>query len=134
MTFCNCKCACTLFAGVVSLILGILAAFLQITGTLAIGTMTLMAAAIAALVYLGGLLLVSSVQQQCSRCSCTCAAVNTMLAGALGTILFSAVLLLAAFAATSVLGAILTGLLVASFTLLVAGTACVVRNLFRCDD
>lgn len=133
MTLCNCKCSCALLSGVVSLILGVIAAFLQITGTVAISTMILMGAAIVALVYLGILLLVSAIEQQCQRCSCTCAAVNALLAGALGTILFAVVLLVADVAAASVIGSILTGLLAASFALLVTSSACVIRNLFDCD-
>lgn len=133
MTLCNCKCSCALLSGVVSLILGVIAAFLQITGTIAIGSMILMAAAIVALVYLGILLMVSAIEQQCQRCSCTCAAVNALLAGALGTILFAVVLLVADIAAASVIGSILTGLLAASFALLVTSSACVIRNLFDCD-
>lgn len=133
MTLCNCKCSCALLSGVVSLILGVIAAFLQITGTIAIGSMILMAAAIVALVYLGILLLVSAIEQQCQRCSCTCTAVNALLAGALGTILFAVVLLVADVAAASVIGSILTGLLAASFALLVTSSACVIRNLFDCD-
>lgn len=133
MTLCNCKCSCALLSGVVSLILGVIAAFLQITGTVAISTMILMGAAIVALVYLGILLLVSAIEQQCQRCSCTCAAVNALLAGALGTILFAVVLLVADIAAASVIGSILTGLLTASFALLVTSSACVIRNLFDCD-
>lgn len=133
MTLCNCKCSCALLSGVVSLILGVIAAFLQITGTVAISTMILMGAAIVALVYLGILLLVSAIEQQCQRCSCTCAAVNALLAGALGTILFAVVLLVADIAAASVIGSILTGLLAASFALLVTSSACVIRNLFDCD-
>lgn len=133
MTLCNCKCSCALLSGVVSLILGVIAAFLQITGTVAISTMILMGAAIVALVYLGILLLVSAIEQQCQRCSCTCAAVNALLAGALGTILFAVVLLVADVAAASVIGSILTGLLAAFFALLVTSSACVIRNLFDCD-
>jgi len=134
MTLCNCKCSCTLFAAAASLILGIVAAFLQITGTIAIGAMILMAAAGVALVYLGVLLLASALQQQCQRCGCTCAAVTGLLAGALGTILFAVILLVVDIAAGSVIGAILTGLLVASFVLLVTSTACAIRNLFDCGN
>ena len=134
MTLCNCKCSCTLFSAVASLILGVIAAFLQITGTIAIGAMILMAAAGTALVYLGVLLLASAIQQQCQRCSCTCAAVTSLLAGALGTILFAVILLVVDITAGSVIGAILTGLLVASFVQLVSSTACVIRNLFDCGS
>lgn len=134
MTFCNCKCSCTLFSAVASLILGVIAAFLQITGTIAIGAMILTAASGTALVYLGVLLLASAIQQQCQRCSCACAAVTSLLAGALGTILFAVVLLVVDIAAGSVIGAILTGLLAASFVLLVTSTACLIRNLFDCGN
>ena len=134
MTLCNCKCSCSLFSLVAGLIIGVIAAFLQITGTITVTTVFLWVSAGVAAVYLGILLLTSGVQQNCSRCGCLCDALNTLLLGALGTILFAAILLAVGIVATSVLSAILVGLLVASFTVLMTGTACVIRNLFDCGN
>jgi hypothetical protein len=134
MTLCNCKCSCSLFSLVAGLIIGVIAAFLQITGTITVTTVFLWVAAGVAAVYLGLLLLTSGVQQNCSSCGCLCDALNTLLLGALGTILFAAILLAVGIVATSVLSAILVGLLVASFTVLMTGTTCVIRNLFDCGN
>ncbi len=134
MTLCNCKCSCSLFSVVAGLIIGVIAAFLQITGTITVTTTLLWVLSGVAVVYLGILLLASAVQQNCSRCSCLCTGLNTLLAGALGTILFAAILLAVGIVATSVVSAVLVGLLTASFTVLITGTACVIRNLLDCGN
>ena len=64
---------------------------------------------------------------------CVCGAVRTVLTGILGTVLFSSVLLVVDVAATSVIGAILVGLLVLFFTLLLTGTACLVQCISGCE-
>lgn len=134
MTLCNCKCSCSIFSAIVSLVIGVIASFLQITGTITVTTAFLWVVAGVALGYLGILLLGSAVQQQCSRCGCTCVSLSALLLGALGSIFFAAVLLAVGIVATSVISAILVGLLTASFVLLVTSTACVVRNLFDCGN
>ncbi len=134
MTLCNCKCTCSLFSAVASLILGVIAAFLQITGTITVTVTFLWVVGGVALVYLGILLLASALQQQCTRCGCTCVALNTLLIGALGSVFFAAILLAVGIVATSVISAILVGLLVASFTLLITGTVCAIRKLFDCGS
>ncbi len=134
MTLCNCKCSCSLLSVIAGLIIGVIAAFLQITGTLTVTTVFLWVAAGVAAVYLGILLLTSGVQQNCSRCGCLCAVLNTLLAGVLGTILFAAILLAVGIVATSVISAILVGLLTTSFVVLIISTACVIRSLFDCGN
>jgi len=57
-----------------------------------------------------------------------------VLAGILGTVLFSLVILAVGIVATSVVSAILVGLLVAFFALIVTATACLIRCLADCDD
>ena len=134
MTLCNCKCSCSLFSVVAGLIIGVIAAFLQITGTITVTTTLLWVLSGVAVVYLGILLLVSAVQQNSSRCGCLCTGLNTLLIGALGTILFAAILLAVGIVATSVFSTVLVGLLTASFTVLITGTACVIRNLLDCGN
>lgn len=134
MTLCNCKCSCTLLSGVLSLILGVIAAFLQITGTITVTTAFLWVVAGIGVGYLAIALLTSAWHQPSSRCSCICAAVNTLLAGALGSILLAVILLAVGIVATSVVSAILVGLLITFFTLLISNTACLIRNLFDCCD
>ena len=134
MTLCNCKCSCSIFSAVAGLILGVIAAFLQITGTIPVTATFLWGVAGVAVAYLAVLVLASAALEQCSHCSCICASLETILTGALGTILFAVILLAVGIVATSVVSAILVGLLVASVVLLIAGTVCLIRNLFACGN
>ncbi len=126
---CNCNCRCSAVAVVASAILGVIAAFLLITGVITVTPVFLWVALGVAIVYLGVQVVAAALAQktECSRCRC--AALDALLAGILGTILFAAVLLAVGITATSVVSAILVGLLVFFFTLTVASTACYVRSL-----
>lgn len=134
MTICNCKCSCTLFSGIASLIIGILAAFLQITGTITVTVAFLWVVFGIGVGSLGFLLIAGAVHQQCTRCGCTCVALNAILAGILGSILFAVILLAAGITATSIVSAILVGLTLLFFSLLVTSAACLIQNLFQCDN
>ena len=134
MTLCNCKCSCSIFSAIASLIIGVIAAFLQITGTITVTTTFLWVVAGVSVAYLGILLLASSIQQQCQRCSCTCTALNTLLIGTLGSIFFAIMLLAIGIVATSIVSAILVGLLVLFFSLMVSSTTCLIQNLFDCRN
>ena len=134
MTLCNCKCSCSLFSALAGVILGVIAAFLQITGTITVTPTFLWVLSGIAVAYLGILVLASAALEQCSRCGCICASLEAVLAGALGTILFAAILLAVGIVATSVVSAILVGLLVAALALTIGGTACYVRCLADCGD
>jgi hypothetical protein len=131
---CCCKRDCTLLAVIASLILGIVAAFLQITAVITVTPAFLWVALGIAVVYLGVLVVTTGLSRRSERRLCLCNALDTVLTGILGTILFSVVLLAVGIVATSVVSAILVGLLVASFTLLIAGTVCIIRNLFACGN
>ena len=133
MSSCNCCCKrdCTLIAVVISAILGVVAAFLQISGTITVTTTFLWATAGVAVVYLA--VLVASVVRGAGR-RCLCHALNGVLAGILGTVLFSLVLLAVGIVATSTLTAVLVGLVVASLALALTGSACLVRCLADCED
>lgn len=128
---CRCKRDCTLIAVVVSAIIGVIAAFLQISGTITVTPAFLWVAAGVAVVYLGVLTL--TVRRGEQR-NCLCSAVNAVLAGILGTVLFSLVLLAVGIVATSVLSAVLVGLLLAFFALTLTAGACLVRCLANCED
>lgn len=127
---CGCKISCTALAVIASVILGVLAAFLQISGVLTLGTVFLLVAAGVAVVYLGVLAVTAS---SCKAEGC-CQSLGTVLAGILGTILLAAILLVFGIVATSVLSAILVGVLIGFFTLILTGTACYVRCLADCNE
>lgn len=131
---CNCKCRCPLAALVVSVILGVVTAFLQITGVVTATPVFLWVVFGIAVVYLGVLLVAAALAKDAETGQCLCAALNSVLIGILGTILFAVVLLAVGVVATSVLSAILVGILLFFFTLTVTSSACVVRSLLHCSS
>jgi hypothetical protein len=129
---CNCKRNCTLLAVVASLILGIVGAFLQISGTITVTPAFLWVALGIGVVYLVVLLVTTALGRRgLSGC---CGSLGPVLTGVLGSILFAAVLLGVGIVATSVVSAILVGLLVGLLALTFTGTACLIKCLSDCDD
>lgn len=130
MPTCNCqfRCSCVIAALVVSVILGIIAAFLQITGAITVTPVFLWVVLGVAIGYLGILLITANRER--SEC---CAALGTVLTGILGAALFAVVLLAVGITATSVVSAILVGLLVLFASLTVTGAACLVRCSTGCS-
>ena len=128
---CTCRGTCTTVALIVSIVVGIIAAFLRITAAITVTPAFLWVVFGIAVVYLGVLLIAVSSVNCCENKSPCC--IRTIIAVLLGaiiaTILFAIVLLAVEFVATSVLGAIITGLLLFSFFLTLTETACLVRCL-----
>lgn len=124
---CNCenRFSCLTLGFIASLVIGVVTAFLQITAVIAVTPAFLWVTLGVAVVYLAANLFTA-------RDGC-CAAVSTVIAGILGTILFSVVLLGITFAATSVIGAIIVGLLLFFFSLTITATACLVKCKANCD-
>lgn len=129
---CTCRCRCTLVAIIVSALIGVIAAFLQIAGVITVAPVFLWVALGIGVVYLGVLLVAAALAGREGQDECVCAALNALLAGILGTILFALVLLAVGIVATSILSAILVGLLLAALTLVFTSTACLVRSLLDC--
>ena len=123
---CNgcCRPSCTAVSVIAAAALGVLAAFLLLGGVIAF-TPVLIAVAFGIAV---GYLAVVTVAAALARRQGCCASLGAVLAGALGTIVTAAVLLVAGIAG-GVLGAILGGVLVFFFTLTLAATACYARCL-----
>jgi hypothetical protein len=113
--------------------LGVLTAFLQITGVITVTTAFLWVAFGIAVVYLGVLALASGLARCQEGSSCRCTALNALLAGILGTILLSLIPLSVGIVATSVISAILVGLLLFFLGLALISTACYVRTLAGCE-
>ena len=131
---CNCneRCRCTIVELIVSAIVGVLTAFFQITGTIAVSTAFLWVVFGIAVVYLAALVIASALERRKEDGGCKCAALSALLAGILGTILTALVLLAFGITATSVISAIIVGLLLFFFALTVTATACLVRSLSDC--
>lgn len=130
---CNCRNRCLLFAVAAAVIIGVVTAFLQITGTITVTPVFLIVAFGIAIAALGVLILGTALVRR-NVGTCLCTALQTVLTGILGTVLFSVVLLAVGIVATSVVSAILVGLTAGFFTLTVVGSACLVRCLADCED
>ncbi len=132
MNSCQCKFNCTTVAVIVSVIIGVVAAFLTLTGNLALGTPFLWVFFGIAVGFLAITLLSTRVFDNDERTKCLCPALCVLLTGVLGTILFSLILLLVDVAIASVIGAILAGLLFLFLALTLTTTACLIKCLADC--
>ena len=130
---CNCRNRCALLAIVASVIIGIVAAFLLITGTITVPPVFLIVAFGIAVAALGVLVIATALVRRYAG-ACLCTALQTLLTGILGTILLSVVLLAVGIVATSVVSAILVGLTAGFFALTITGSACFVRCLADCEE
>ena len=126
---CTCRGTCTTVALIISIVVGIIAAFLRITAAITVTPAFLWVVFGIAVVYLGVLLITMASVSCCeNKSTCCIKTILTVLLGAIiATIFFAIVLLAVEFPATSVLGAIITGLLLLSFFLTLTETACLVR-------
>ena len=129
---CGCKCNCTAAAVVVSGILGVLAAFFQITGLITVTPAFLWVVLGVAAVYLGILLLTRGAEDG-RRTSCACSALSAILVGILGSLLLGLILLAVGITATSIVSAILLGLLLFFFSLIFTNAACLIRCQTECE-
>ncbi len=125
---CENKPSCVTLAVIASAILGVIAAFLQITAVITAAPAFLWVALGIAIVYLAVLLFTARCCRATIPCRCDNSALTAVLTGILGTTLTSVILLAVTFAATSIVGAILVGLLVLFLSLLVSATACLISR------
>ena len=132
MTICNCKISCPVLALVVSAIIGVLTAFFQITAVITVTPVFLWVVLGIAVVYLGALVVTGGRRGEAG--GCVCRTLGTLLAGILGTALFAVILLAVGIVATSVISAILVGVLVFFLALTLAGSACYVKCLADCGE
>ncbi len=133
---CNCKTGCTALSVIASLISGIVALVLTITGTITISTL---------FAWIGfgiavGLLIVTFLvaafagESERKERGCICKTLTTLQFGALGTILTDLVLLAVGFVATSIIGAIIYGAFIFFFVLLITSVICLARCFASCGD
>ena len=134
ITMCCCRRDCVLLSIIAAAVLGVVGAFLQISGLITVTPAFLWVTLGIAVGYLavlaGGFLL-----RKCGTpTSCLCRALSAVLVGLLGTQLLSVVLLAVGVTATSVVSAVLVGLLVAALALALGATACLVKCLADCES
>ncbi len=124
---CGCTRDCVFWALIVSLAIGVLVAFLTVTGVIVLAPIASVVALGYAAIYLAGLAIFRR------RDGC-CRALYALLIGLLVTILAALVLLAFTFAATSIVGAIVTGVLAAAVTLALTASGCYIRCVADCID
>ena len=130
-TNCGCQISCTGRVVVASVIIGVLAAFFRFAALITVTPAFLWVLFGIAVGFLGIILLASSSHN--SENNGCCQSITQFLTGILGTILTSVILLGIPFAATSVIGAIITGLLLFFFTLLLTSATCIVTCKLNCN-
>ena len=129
MTNCNCRYNCIDLAIVASIIIGIIAAALSVTGVIALTPAFLWVVGGIAVVYLAVVLVIAAF-----RGFCGCRQIlSVLLVGILGTILTSVILLAISFAVTSIIGTIIVGLLIIFASLIFTATACLAKCLSGCS-
>lgn len=136
MAFLNCENRhdCTAIAFVASLIIGIIAAFLQITAVITLTPIFSIVAFGIAVVYLAVVLIATALNQRVTSCNHCCVPLSALLVGILGTILSSVILLAITFAATSIIGAIVVGALFFFFSLTISSTTCLIKCFLNCSN
>ena len=131
---CGCRPDCTGLAVVASVIIGIIAAFLQFTAVITLTPAFLWVVFGIAIVYLAITLWASLGTRGPSVRACICQTLPVLLFGILGTVLFSLILLAVTIVAGSTIFAILSGALLAFFTLLVTTAACLASCAAGCQN
>ena len=136
MTILNCEYRrdSTNVALIMSFILGIITAFLQITAVITVTPVFFLVALGIAIVYLAVTLIAVALAQGAASCRDVCQTLSGLLLGILGTILLSIILFVVGFAATSIIGAIFLGALVFFFSLMLTTTACLAKCLLCCEN
>ena len=129
---CDCGFDCTVYSIAASIIIGIVTAILRFTAVITLTPAFLWVLFGIAVVYLAVDVIATAVRTRDRECQCQ--SLSARIAGVLGTILTSVILLGITFAATSLIGAVISGLLLFFFSLLITSTACLIRCKAGCDD
>ena len=133
---CNCKTGCTALGLIASLISGIVALVLTITGTITILPLFAWIGFGIAVGLLVVTFLVAAFTGECEKRErgCICRALSTLQFGALGAILTALILLAVDFGGISIIGAILYGAFFFFFVLLITSLICLARCYASCND
>ncbi|MGN1194407.1 MAG: hypothetical protein ACI4SB_02895 [Acutalibacteraceae bacterium] len=132
---CDCKfrCVCTVYAIISSIILGLVAAVLSVCRVICFKPVFFWFLLVISIVYLAVLIIAAVLKKDERQCKCKCQILNTLLAGILGTVAISILLLGIGHCIPCGLSAVLIGVLIAFFSLTVTSTACLVKLLTMCE-
>lgn len=131
---CDCRRDCVGIAIITSIFIGIIAAFLRFMAVITVTAPFLWVVFGIAVLYLAITLIASATTRKNGFRNCFCPILSVLLTGILGAILISIILLAIEFAATSIIGAIITGLLITFFSLIITATACLVKCTAGCSE
>lgn len=129
----KCRCVCTICSILSSVIFGIVAAILRFRGLIAFSPVFLWSVLAVSVVVLVVVIAALAYGNQLRECKWKCAMLNTLLAGVLGTVLLSILLLGLGCIRSVGLSAVSGGALTAFFALTVTSTACFVKCLALCQ-
>lgn len=130
---CNNRNECLIIAIASSVVIGIVSAVLTITGIITVTPAFLWVVFGIAVVYLLTAYIISSLRRyDTPRCSKSI--ISAFIAGIMGAILISVILLGITFPATSALGAVLVGLLLLSLSLIITTISCLVLGNLTNDN
>ena len=129
---CTCEFSCTGLATAASIIIGIITAILRFTAVTTLTPAFLWVVFGIAVIFLGITLIISAVTDTDRRC--VCRTIRVLLIGILGTVLLSLILLAVTFAATSIIGALFSGALLAFFSLVLTSVACLIKCVAGCRE
>lgn len=130
---CKTKCDCTLISVIASVIAGIIAAFLNFSGTIVLPQFVLWIFFGVALGLLALAFAAAPFACRCANKECFCASVTAFLIGVFGAVTAALVLVLVDITAGGLLASLITGLLFGFFALTITSAGCIVKNLFGCD-
>ena len=131
---CYCKTSCAGLSIVASIIIGIIAGMLRFMGVINVTSAFLWVVFGIAIVYLAINLFSSNFSCYCTTNRCLCLTMPVYFVGVLGTIFISMILLGISFSATSFIGAVLFGLLLGFFTLMITSAVCLIKCKTTCSD
>ncbi len=131
---CRVKIDCVGIGLFASVVIGIIAAVLRFTAVITVTPAFLWVAFGIAVFFLAATLLSSLLSRRVGTAGCVCRILPALLGGILVTVLTSVLLLGVEFAATSVLGAIITGILLAALSLIFILTACLAKCFVGCEN
>ena len=136
MSNCNCYCktSCAGLSIISGIIVAIITAMLTFMGTITLTPAFLWVTFGIAVVYLAVSALISGITNSCSTTRCICATLPVYFIGIIGTIFTSLILLGITFAATSVVGAVISGLVLGFFTMIILSTVCLIKCNTNCNN
>lgn len=129
----GCNLRCFLTALIASLLVGVVGAVLRFTAAVTVTPAFLWVLFGVSVGLLALLFLTAVFSRYRDVRLCLCNSTRALLVGLLGTILTSVILLGIPFAATSVIGAVITGALLFFFSFALSTVACIIRCVTDCD-